>query len=445
MSEMLGSQDDKKARVKELINRLHNGEAPDQVKEEFKDVIKGLSPLEIAKIEGEMIREEMPREKIHDLCDVHLAAMKDAIDGTAPIVPDWHPIRILLGEHREFLKGATKLRNLSIAVKKAADEIVAKSDGNAETNTDPGSIWEQLKEIENIVGGFKHEELHYQREENVLFAYLEKHGITEPPAIMWIDHDHIRAVKKTLRGLVEKKDEMELGEFAKTLQEMALGYHEMISSHFYKENNILFPSSVTVISDQEWDEIRDSFDDIGYYFVKPPERRPVEVASLSTDSGVPQGYGMELRKAMPDGAGKTAGIGANEQSIRFDSGRFAPEELEAMMNTLPIDMTFVDADDKVRYFSQGKERIFIRTKSILGREVSNCHPQKSVHIVNQIVEDFKSGARDSAEFWLELDGKFILIRYFAVRTKGGEYLGTVEVSQDITSIRNLSGQKTLLD
>ena len=417
MSEHLGNKDGKKERVRELINRLHQGEDPEAVKEEFKDVIKGLTPLQIAKIEGEMIRDGMPREEIHRLCDVHLAAMKDAIEGTAPEIPEWHPLRVLLGEHREFLKGASQLRNHANAIKEAASLDV---------------VWDHFKAIENIVGSFKHEELHYQREENVLFPYLEKHGVTEPPAIMWMDHDRIREVKKTLRGLVEVGRDMEFTAFANGIHETALGYHEMISSHFYKENNILFPSSVQVIEDEEWTAIGEAFDDIGYYFVKPAGKRPAE----STDPGsVPSGDGMALACAP----------GGGEHGIAFDSGRFSLEELESLLNTLPIDMTFVDREDKVRYFSQGKERIFVRSKAIIGREVSNCHPQKSVHIVEGIVSDFKSGKRDSAEFWLNLEGKVIHIRYFAVKNGKGEYLGTVEVSQDITAIQKITGEKRLLD
>lgn len=429
MSEMLGSKEETKAKIKELFNKIHNGNEPDSARDEFNEAIKGLSPLDIAKIEGEMIKEGMPREEIHDLFDVHLAPLKESIDGTAPMLPDWHPIRILLGEHREFLKGATMLRNHANAINVAAGSAFASGDDAKGTE----SVRELLTKIENIVGGFKHEDLHYQREENVLFAYLEKHGIIEPPAIMWADHDIIRGVKKTLRGLVENMDEMDFLDFTTALHETAMGYHEMISSHFYKENNILFPSSVKVISDTEWDEIRESFDDIGYFFVKPPEKRPPEDGMTE---GVVPGYGMELAGAVS---------GSQEKSIRFDSGHFSVEELEAVLNSLPIDMTFVDAEDKVRYFSQGKERIFVRTKSILGREVGNCHPQKSVHVVKEIVEDFKSGKRDTAEFWINLEGTLVHIRYFAVRGNKGQYLGTVEVSQDITPIQRITGEKRLLD
>ena len=115
-----------------------------------------------------------------------------------------------------------------------------------------------------------------------------------------------------------------------------------------------------------------------------------------------------------------------------------------MLNTLPFDITFVDKNDTVKYFSQGKERIFPRTKTILGRTVSNCHPPASVHVVEQIVEDFKSGKKDNEDFWIDMRGQFVYIRYFAVRDEKDEYLGTLEVTQDIKHIQEIRGEKRLV-
>lgn len=120
------------------------------------------------------------------------------------------------------------------------------------------------------------------------------------------------------------------------------------------------------------------------------------------------------------------------------------EEIEAIFNNLPVDITFVDSEDTVRYFSQSKERIFPRTKAVIGRKVQQCHPQKSLHVVNQILEDFKSGQRDVAEFWINLKGRLIYIRYFAVHDKDGNYLGCLEATQDITDVRKIEGEKRLL-
>ncbi len=131
--------------------------------------------------------------------------------------------------------------------------------------------------------------------------------------------------------------------------------------------------------------------------------------------------------------------------VKFETGSLSEEEIEAVFDSLPVDITFVDRDDAVKYFSKAKGRIFARTKAVLGREVQKCHPQKSVHVVNKIVESFKAGKRDVAEFWINMNGRLIHIRYFAVRDKNGEYLGTMEVTQDITDIKRIEGEKRLLD
>lgn len=132
-------------------------------------------------------------------------------------------------------------------------------------------------------------------------------------------------------------------------------------------------------------------------------------------------------------------------SLSFESGSMSSDEIESVLNTLPVDVTFVGKDDTVRYFSMGKERIFPRTPAIIGRQVQQCHPQKSVHVVTQILEDFKAGRRDVAEFWINLEGKFVYIRYFPVRNKAGEYLGCLEVTQDIAPLREIEGERRLLD
>ncbi len=131
--------------------------------------------------------------------------------------------------------------------------------------------------------------------------------------------------------------------------------------------------------------------------------------------------------------------------INFETGSLTREQLEAILNTLPVDITFVDSEDTVRYFNQSKERIFVRTKAVIGRKVQQCHPQKSIDVVNRIIDDFRNGRRDVAEFWINMGGRLIYIRYFPVRNAKGEYLGVLEVTQDITDIKKIEGEKRLLD
>ena len=131
--------------------------------------------------------------------------------------------------------------------------------------------------------------------------------------------------------------------------------------------------------------------------------------------------------------------------VELETGTLMEKEIEAIFNTLPVDLTFVDKEDTVKFFSQSPKRIFPRAKAVIGKKVQNCHPHKSIDKVNQILEDFKAGKRDVAEFWINLKERQIYIRYFAVRDKEGNYLGCLEVTQDITELKKIEGEKRLLD
>jgi len=288
--------------------------------------------------------------------------------------------------------------------------------------SDPTSINGKTKRLSHIAEQLETGEKHYQREENVLFPYLEKHGVTEPPAIMWMEHDRIRELRKNIRRLVDTRQDMSLQEFAKQLYELSISVSETISKHFYKENNILFPTAFKVILEDEWKDMREQFDEIGYCSFTPKASIvPMkEVVALSSET-------------------------KEQDRIAFETGSLSTKEIEAIFNTLPVDITFVDRDDTVRYFSQSKDRIFVRTKAVIGRKVQQCHPQKSVHIVNRLLDELKSGRREVGDFWINFEGKYVYIRYFPVRDKNGEYLGCLEVTQNIAGIKKIEGERRLLD
>lgn len=133
-----------------------------------------------------------------------------------------------------------------------------------------------------------------------------------------------------------------------------------------------------------------------------------------------------------------------EGLLQSETGSLSKEELEALLDSLPVDVTFVDKNDSVKYFNKAEKRIFVRTKSVIGRKVQQCHPQKSIDVVNRIVEALKTGKKDVAEFWINMNNRLIHIRYFAVRDKDAKYLGTMEVTQDITDIKKIEGERRLL-
>jgi len=405
---------EKKEGLKKLIENLHEGIDPEEAKKEFKEIIKDTGPDELAKAEEELVKEGMPREKLNKLCDVHLAVFKEQLDDKKILVPIGHPINILMEEHRLILEITEKLNRTAVSIAQ-----------NKQKKFD--AIKEQIIELVKIADLFKDSIKHYLREENVLFPYIEKHGLTEPPAQMWIDHDKIRELEKNLYSTIDtiKAKSLKYDDFTNKLLKAVGSLAGMLTTHFFKENNILFPASLRLISQDEWKDIRKEFDEIGYCSFTPKEATK-EFVTVKKEEKMPEEIMME-------------------GMIEFETGPLPMSFIEPILNTLPIDITFVDHEDKVRFFSKGAERIFVRTKAVIGRSVVNCHPEKSYHVVNQILDDFRAGKRKTAEFWIDLGGRKIHIRYFAVHNKDGKYLGCLEASQDITEIQKLEGQKRLLD
>lgn len=229
------SENRKKA-LKELIKQLHAGASPQEVKERFRHVLEGISSEEIAKIENELVKEGMPREEIQRLCDVHLAVFREQLEKQKYEIPLGHPIGILMEEHKIMLQLAEKLATIANKIQQVSDISY---------------VGEEIHRLEHIARDFSDSEKHYLREENVLFPIIEKHGITEPPAIMWMEHNQIREKKKQLNNLIEKYNATSFQDFKKQLGETAKALNSLLPSHFFKEDNILFPTALQVVTEQE--------------------------------------------------------------------------------------------------------------------------------------------------------------------------------------------------
>ena len=404
-------EEERKKLLKEVIRQLHAGVSPQEVKEKFKQVLEGVSSLEIAKIEQELIEEGISREEIQRLCDVHLAIFREQLQKQQAETAPENPISILREEHNALQQLLEKLAASVAKIQKAKDLSY---------------VSDEIPQLKQIAEDFLDAEKHYLREENVLFPVLEKHGITEPPAIMWMEHNQLREKKKQLYSLIENHEKIGFQDFKKQLSEIASSISNTLSSHIFKENNILFQLALRVVTEQEWQGIREEFDEIGYcsftttQLITKPKAVAVEKPQIE-------------ETAMPEGV------------LQFETGSLSKEEIEALLNALPVDITFVDKDDAVKYFNKAEKRIFVRTKAVIGRKVQLCHPQKSLHVVNKILEAFKKGEKDVAEFWIQAGGRLVHIRYFAVRDWNGKYIGTMEVTQDITDLKKIEGEKRLLD
>ncbi len=405
---MSGLDDAKRKLLREILKQLPSGAHPQEIKERFGQVLKGVTSEDIVSVEKELVSEGVPREELQKLCDIHMAVFGEQVQEPELMLPRGHPISILMEEHRVMLQRSERLRVLTGFVADACDSV---------------QVGDEIAEIKKMATEFQDSESHYRREENVLFPLIERHGVSEPPAVMWTEHNRIREVKKNLINLTNQWNKMAFEEFKSKLSNCVKSLCDLLPSHFYKENNILFPMALQTITVDEWEDARNEFDELGYCCFTPPEA----TSKFSADS-------TPVKPQV-----------ASHETLMFDTGKLSKEEIEGIMDALPIDISFVDADDSVKYFNKAEKRIFVRTKAVLGRKVELCHPQKSVHVVEKIIESFRSGRKNSAEFWITLNDLLVHIRYFAVRDKDGKYLGTMEVTQNLTDIKKIEGEKRLLD
>lgn len=406
MSELIDNARKRKDLLKHMILQLHKGTAPEGVKKQLVRLLGKVPYNDVVEVEQELIKEGLPEREVLKLCDIHTAALEGILDHSeAKTAPPGHPVHTFKEENSALRREIQALNRLYDEVKKAADDKRL------------SSLFDDIHQHFNALMDV---EKHYLRKENLLFPFLEKHGITGPPTVMWGKHDEARELLEAAIEALGATDNISLEE-AKTVIDLVLKpASQAVEDMIGKEEEILFPMCLDTLNDAEWYEIARQSIEYGFCLYDP------KVA------WVPEKVKTEDRAPL------------DAEKIRLPSGIFDVRELTALLNTIPFDLTFVDKDDRVRYFTQGKERIFARSRAILGRKVQQCHPPSSVHIVEKILDDFKLGRQDHAAFWINLGDRFIHIEYFALRGEEGDYLGTLEVSQDLTEKRKLKGEQRLL-
>jgi DUF438 domain-containing protein len=407
MAEYINNREQRRQVLEGLIRQLHEGRSVEEVKDEFARVLGEVGASELAAVEQALITGGVPETEVKRLCDVHVAVFRDSLDAqTRPEVIPGHPVHTFLAEN--------------VACARVLDDLGA---ALAAVKSDP--TVEHLETARMRLRELRQYEKHYLRKENILFPFLEKKGFSGPTRVMWAIHDDIRASWKALEQVLADPP-ADPAALSAQLDGTFLPLDKMIREMFFKEETILFPTALEMLNHDEWLEIRQHEPDTGYAYVDagnqwPPES-PVGVAPAGAEAPL-----------------DTTGL------LRLDTGALTLEEVNRLLAHLPVDITFVDKDDRVRFFSQTKDRIFPRSPAIIGRKVQQCHPPASVHKVQRILDDFRAGRRDTADFWIQMRGRFIYIAYYAVRDGQGEYQGTVEVTQDLTRLRALEGERRLLD
>ncbi len=383
--------------LKDIIRDLHAGAQMEELKERFQLLIRDVSASEIAAMEQKLIEDGMPHEEVQRLCDVHTEVFKSALE-TQPVpqTAAGHPVDTFMRENRAA-------EAVLVRIEAVLKELTgAPFEGDLKAQREP--LTALLKELRPL-------EIHFQRKENQLFPLFEAHDVSGPSQVMWGLHDEIR---KLLKGALAfegdaRRNVARVGELVTMTRDM-----------IYKEEHILYPMALETLDEAEWGRVRRGEDEIGYAWVQP-----------GTDWQPPDAA------ATPDAAPAPTG------TLQLDTGVLTPEQVNLLLSHLPVDITFVNEFDRVAYYSKGEERIFPRSPAVIGREVRKCHPPASLHKVNKIVESFRQGKRDTAEFWLHLNGMYVYIRYFAVRDAAGHYRGCLEVSQNIAPLQEISGERRI--
>ncbi len=390
MSELIDNKAHRVRTLKEIIKHLHAGQPPEQVKNQLKTIVAETDYSEIVAMEQDLMAEGMPVEEVQCMCDLHSQVTREVLVQlpAGPVAPG-HPADTFRRENEA-------LRDVVERMRKAIAEP-------AELEWRQG--YNDLMDIEK----------HYQRKEHAFFPKLELHGINGPSKVMWAKDDEVRAILKRLGSAAAGPWD----DAFKTLAERALS---AVEEMMYKEDNILLRMCTDTFTEEDWAEIWLSSPRYGWCLVEPRDGyRP-------PDSVIRQGLKLQ-----------------SLEEIELPTGNLSLEQLIGVFSTLPVDVTFVDAEDRVAFFSEGPDRVFARSRAIIGRKVQNCHPPRSVDVVDRILNDFREGRQDVAEFWINFQGRFVHIRYFAVRNASKQYVGTLEVTQDATRLRTLVGERRLLE
>ncbi|OJU38524.1 MAG: hemerythrin [Bacteroidales bacterium 45-6] len=412
MSEIINNSTQKKEMLKHLILQLHDGVAPEAIKSRLVDLLKSVPYNLVVEVEQELIAEGLPEEEVLRLCDIHAQVLDGTIDTSqAKSIPQGHPVDTFHQENRA----------LETYIAKAKEAF---NEGNRISKE---QVKEYILKLKGILNALSDVDKHYKRKEYLLFPYLEKAGITGPPKVMWGKHDQTRVLLKAAHdSLPETEAEMiSTEEIPSLIVLVLLPVIEAIEGMIMKEEEILLPMSLDTLSEEDWYRIYQETLQFGFCLYDPSVEWKPGFSKKTEEIDEPKYL--------------------NGEAIRLSSGTFALKELEALFVTLPIDITYVDANDKVKFFSHSPNRVFDRNRSILGRDVRLCHPPGSVYIVEQIISDFRSGKENKAAFWISnFKGRFVHIEYTALRGADGEYLGVIEVTQDITAFRSLEGDQRLL-
>jgi len=418
--------------LKKTLKELHQGRNIDEEKEKIKNILSKVKPWEIPFIEQELVKEGVSPFEIVNMYDIHVELFRESLIREFPVdrFPEGHPLRTFFIENTKAMEYGEKVSLYVTGLTNSRDDVQR------------GKYLESLRELVKELFSLRN---HFAKVQMLLFPYLERLGLTAVPRVLWTKQDQVMHTVKMLYTALMKGDMQEI-------RKEGLKVSHALIDMVFRENKILFPTASVLLKEGDWAAIASEMDSVGYFKYRPvkkvwkplvPPRYPYEITEAIPDRDIeslPKEVKTLLTKAeTPDTYSPT-----QNDRLEFPTGFLSKEEINEIMRSVPIDISFIDKDDRLIYYSPG-DRVFVRAKTALGRKVDHCHPPRSVGIVKRIIEEFRKGRRNKAVFWLRINGRLIYITYIPGRREDGEYLGTVEVVQDITDLKKIEGEKRMLD
>ena len=382
----------------------------DEARAILRERVKTLRPYEIALAEQELKtfdEDECRKEDIQQMMEL----FQDVLDRSRPDLPEDHPIMCYLRENDE-------MRRLLKQVEELAQYPVIKN---------------QWLELYDELHKFR---LHLSRKQNQLYSILERKGFDRPTTTMWLLDDFIRDEIRDARRLLEEDKDDEFIAMQPTVVADVLDLMQ-------KEETVLYPTSLAMIRPAEFEEMKSGDREIGFAWIQVGKEAPkADTTKEAVPATAAAGFANELASLLGKygfGGGSTPGA-----LLEVATGQMTLEQINLVYKHMPVDFSYVDENEIVRFYTDTDHRVFPRSKNVIGRDVKNCHPRTSVHLVEEIIEKFRRGEQNEVDFWINKPGLFIYIYYVAVRDEEGRFRGVLEMMQDCTRIRSLEGSRTLL-
>ena len=399
----------------EFATRVLEGDDADAIASEYEDAIESIEPYDVLVVQDRLLREGATVATVKREMEAILAVVRPTLAAHEWDRPDdGHPIDNMLRENRAIESHLSEISRLG---------------GEIEDDDPP---LDAVSDLRSHVEALEDVDRHFVRKENELFPHLEDHWKHDRPLGMtWSIHDDVRSHRTAIESMVSDPDPNPVA-----LSRLCARFSTLLERLIFEEERILFPVSLSTLTDDEWRTIQRESAEIGYVEIDP------EFAYLERDATESVDDPADSPGSRDTGAGD---LPAGTVALGLETGTLSIEEIELLFDALPVDVTYVDETDRVRYFNNPDERIFPRSGSIIGRTVQNCHPPESVDRVERILSAFRSGEQDQARFWIQNDAGFVVIEYYALRDEAGRYRGTLEVTQEASEIRSLDGENRLID